>query len=252
MSGNRSKKERQARRERPAHIVNADWTLRSADAVLSVDLGDVALSHVNQFAIGWMRAAFEQSRVIANLTAAGMGHAAAPNRRAFWELALRLLWLGDMPQPAREEAADTMLAHGRSTETITDKHMREMGLESFIDIAAMEEIVLNASMDKQMQMEAKNLTEAVKATDMNGGEIYRLRREDSTWAHATGFLAGYYAPAEDDNTIGIGRPPIIDADLEAHRLAAMFIVFATGFLLMDEGVPSDLATAPTVAFHRVT
>lgn len=250
MSEKRAKANRRAERERPAHIVNADYVLRSANAVLGVDLSEVPVSHVNQFAVGWMRAAFEQSRVIANLTVAGLGHAAAPNRRAFWELVLRLLWLGDMPQEQREAATDTMLAHDRATEVTTDKHMREMGLESLIDIAAMEDFFLNASDDKQLKAQAKILTEAAKSTDMNSGVIYRLWREDSTWSHATGFLAGYYAPA-GETTIEEGKPPTIDHDLEAHRLATTFIVFAVGYILTDEGVATELAAAPAVAFHGV-
>lgn len=250
MSGSSAKKERRAQAERPLHIVNAEHALRSAVAVLAVDLSAVPLSHVDQFAIGWMRAAFEQSRVIANLTTAGLGYAAAPNRRAFWELVLRLLWLGDMPQDEREAAVDTMLAHGRATETTTDKHMKEMGLESLIDIAAMEEFALNASDDKEVWKQAKNLTEAARSTEMNSGVIYRLWREDSTWAHATGFLAGFFAP-ENGMTVGDGKPPIIDHDLEAHRLATVFLVYAAGYILGDEGVPSDLASAPAVVFHGV-
>lgn len=250
MSGKRAKAKRQAHRERPVHIVNAEYVRRSADAVLAVDLSEVPASHVNQFAIGWMRAAFEQSRIIASLTSSGMGHAAAPNRRAFWELVLRLLWLGDMPQAQRETAADTMLANDRATETATDRHMREMGLESNIDVAAMEEFVLNVSDDKRLKSQAKTLTEAAKSTELNSGIVYRLWREDSTWAHATGFLAGYYAPA-GETTVGEGKPPVIDHDLEAHRLATMFIVFAVGFILKDEGVSAELAAAPAVAFHRV-
>lgn len=250
MSGSNAKKNRRTKSERPAHQINAEYVLRSADAVLAVDLSATPLSHVNQFAIGWMRAAFEQSRVIGQLTASGLGYAAAPNRRAFWELVLRLLWLGDLPQSQREGAVDTMLAHGRATETTTDRHMKEMGLESLIDIAAMEEFALTPSDDKELWKQVKYLTEAAKSTDMNSGVIYRLWREDSTWAHATGFLAGFFAP-ENGNTVGEGKPPTIDHDLEAHRLATMFIVFATGFILKGEGVSDELSAAPAVAFHSV-
>lgn len=113
MSGSRSKKQRQAQLMHPAYLVNADFALRSADAVLSVDLSEVPLSRVNQFAVGWMRAASEQSRVIAKLTKLGMAHATTPNRRAFWELGLRLLWFAGMAPSEREKAADTMLDQGR-------------------------------------------------------------------------------------------------------------------------------------------
>jgi len=150
MSGSRSKAKRRAQRERPAYLANANYALRSADAVLSVDLSAVPLTLVNQFAVGWMRAAFEQSRVIANLTAAGKGHVAAPNRRTLWELSLRLHWLADMPQSKREPAANAMLAHERSTVAKTDKHMRDMGVESDIDIAAMNDFILNVSEDPKV------------------------------------------------------------------------------------------------------
>ncbi|MDK1359645.1 hypothetical protein QNO00_05115 [Arthrobacter sp. zg-Y1219] len=252
MSGRRSNKQRQATRERPAHLVSADIVLRSADAVLSVDLSEVPLSHVNQFAVGWMRAAFEQSRVIAKLTKMGMGHSAAPNRRAFWELAVRLLWFADMAQSEREKAADTMLDQGRSTEKTTHNHMQAMGVPSNIDIAAMEEFVLAPSKEKAMQQQAKDLTAAVNAMEQNLGAIYRLWREDSTWTHASGFLAGRYAPAESDDKIGVGAPPAVDRDLEAHRIASMAIVVSAGYILAEEGVPSDLASAAAVAFHQVT
>jgi len=250
MSGSRSKAKRRAQRERPAYLANANYALRSADAVLSVDLSAVPLTLVNQFAVGWMRAAFEQSRVIANLTAAGKGHVAAPNRRTLWELSLRLHWLADMPQSKREPAANAMLAHERSTVAKTDKHMRDMGVESDIDIAAMNDFILNVSEDPKVTQEAKDLTAAVYATELNNAVIYRLWREDSTYAHATGSLAGYYAPA-GYATVGDGTPPVIDPNLDAHRLITMFIVVTTGYILTGEGVPSELASAPATAFHMV-
>ena len=47
---------------------------------------------------------------------------------------------------------------------------------------------------------------------MNSGVVYRLWREDSTWAHATGFLADYYVPA-GWTSLGEGKPPVIEHDL---------------------------------------
>lgn len=250
MSGSRAKKDRRSARERPLHFINADYARRSADAVLAVDLSEVPLSHVNQFAIGWMRAAFDQSRIIANLTASGYGYAAAANRRAFWELALRLLWLGNMPQDQRDTAVDTMLAHSRETESTTDTHMRKMGLDYLVGLGALDEFEHHPSPDPKLREQAKNLTAAVQGTEMNTGVVYRLWREDSTWAHATGYLAGMYAP-ENGATVGTGTPPSIDHDLEAHRLATAAIVVTAGFILHDERVPNDLATAPSVAYFSV-
>lgn len=179
-----------------------------------------------------------------------MGHAIAPNRRAFWELTVRLLWFAGLARSDRGKAADTMLAHGRTTEKTTHAHMQSMGIPSDIDISAMEDFVLDASSEKAMREQAKNLTEAVRAAQINLGVNYRLWREDSTWTHASGFLAGSYAPAEGGDRMGVGRPRHIDRDLEAHRLATMAIVFSVGFILADEGVPSELASAPSVAFYK--
>lgn len=78
--------------------------------------------------------------------------------------------------------------------------------------------------------------------------VYRLWRADSTWSHATGFLAGSYAPNNDDTTMGAGEPPNIDPELEAHRYAAMIITATVGDILVDEGAGSDLAGAPMVAY----
>lgn len=248
MSGSRARKEHQSKREPSDHPASADYTLRAANAVLAVDLSEVPVSRVSQFAVGWLRAAFEQSRIIAMLTAAGLGHAAAPNRRAFWELTIRMLWLGDMPQSDRASAVNTMLDDGRRTESRTDKYMRSNGLPSDIDVAEMEAFVLNVSEDSVIRSGAINLTDAVKGTGRNLWMVYRLWREDSTWAHATGFLAGKYAPTDYGNTMGTGKPPHIDLDLETHRLAAMVVTATVADILMAEGTTSDLASAPMVAY----
>ena len=250
MSGSRAKKERQFKPEGPGYLTSADYTLRAANAVLAVDLDEVPVSRVSQFAVGWLRAAFEQSRIIAMLTASGLGHAAAPNRRAFWELTIRLLWLGDMPRPDRASAVDTMLDNERKNETKTDRYMRENGLPSDIDVAEMEAFILNVSKDKLIKAGASFVHDAVKGTGRNLWTVYRLWREDSTWTHATGFLAGRYAPTDDDDTMGAGKPPHTDLDLEAHRYAAMVITATVGDILKAEGAVSDLAGAPMVAYFQ--
>ena len=102
-----------------------------------------------------------------------------------------------------------------------------------------------------MQQQAENLTAAVKATDLYLGVIYRLWPEDSTWTHATGFLAGRYAPAESDDTMGMGKPPSIYQDLEVHPLTTMAIVVSASHILAEEGVASALAGARLTAFYEV-
>jgi hypothetical protein len=157
----------------PEYPTSADYTLRAANAVLAVNLSEVPVTRVSQFAVGWLRAAFEQSRVIATLTASELSHAAAPNRRAFWELVIRMLWLEDMPQADRAKAADTMLDHDRTNESKTDKYMRENGLPSDIDVAEMKAFFLDVSEDKLIKDGAKLLTEAVKGSGRNLWMVYR-------------------------------------------------------------------------------
>lgn len=143
-----------------------------------------------------------------------------------------------------------MLDLERTNEIKTDKYMRENGLPSKIDVAEMETFILNVSADKLIKAEAKLLTEAVKGAGTNLWMVYRLWREDSTWTHATGFLAGRYAPTNDDDTMGSGEPPHIDLHLEVHRYAAMVIAATVGDILKAEGVASELAVAPMVAYFE--
>ncbi|WP_146070883.1 hypothetical protein [Arthrobacter sp. B1805] len=248
MSGSRAKRERQSKRKISEQSIAADYTLRAAKAVLTVDLSGVPATRVSQFAVGWLRAAFEQSRIIATLEAAGLGHAAAPNRRAFWELTIRILWLGDMPRSERAGAADTMLANERTNETKTHEYMQRNGLPSDIDVAEMEEFVLNISENKVIKTGADKLAHAVEKSGMNLRMVYRLWKEDSTWAHATGFLAGQYAPTDDGETMGKGKPRHVDQELEAHGLAAMVVTAMVADILIDEGTTRDLASAPLLAY----
>lgn len=132
----------------------------------------------------------------------------------------------------------------------THNHMQSMGIPSDIDVRAMEDFVLAASTETAMQQQAKDLTAAVNAANINLGAVYRLWREDSTWTHATGFLAGRYAPAAADDKVGVGEPPHTDPDLEAHRMATMAIVVSASCILTDQGIPGELASAPAVAFYR--
>lgn len=148
MSQSRAKKDRESERKRSNPQSSVENVLRGANAILSLDLSEVPVSRVSQFAVGWLRAAFEQSRIIATLSASGLGHAAAPNRRAFWELTIRLLWLRDVARAERATAVDTMLDKERRTEATTDEHMRANGFPTNIDVAEMQAFVLNVTEDK--------------------------------------------------------------------------------------------------------
>jgi hypothetical protein len=90
---------------------HAGRIITTAERMLALDLSNIPLARDSQFIVGWMRAAFDQSRVIAKLTADGLAHAAAPNRRAFSEIAFRLLWLRSLDEKNRAPALDTMIAN---------------------------------------------------------------------------------------------------------------------------------------------
>lgn len=241
---------RQQPQEESIVIENADHVLRSADAVLSVDLSSIQPGSVRQFAVGWLRAAFEQSRAIAKLTTTGLGYLAAPNKRVFWELALRLLWLESLPQHNRAEAAETMLAKDRWSETKTLQYLQELELQSDIDAAAMKAVLLNETSSKKLREQARNVAEAAKSIGLNGARIYQLWRQDSTWTHASGFLAGYHAPS-GGSILRDGKPPNSDPDLEIHRLVSALMVFTVSRILREEGVERELAIAPMIAFFEV-
>lgn len=133
-----------------------------------------------QLVVGWLRAAFEQTQVIATLTVAGVEYAAALNRRAFWELTTQLLWLAGLPKAERGTGVDSTLNNERMREKKTDEYMRQNGLPSNIDVDAMEDLLLDVSGDKLMKTEAKLVTDAVKDTELNFWMIYRFWRDDST------------------------------------------------------------------------
>lgn len=222
---------------------NAKHAMNSATAVLNLNFSRVVPSRANQFTVGWLRAAFTQSRVIIGLYLDGQGHHSAPNRRNFWELALRLLWLHNVDSADREGALNTMLSNDRWYESQTHRYLNGMNLHSDIDIKAMEEILLAVSPDKDMREQARQIAKAAKSLHHQGAHIYRLWRQDSAWTHASGFLAGQYAPVAND-TLSAGQPRVIDPDLSIHRLVGILIAFVASGVLLEEGAPRDLAMSP--------
>ncbi len=232
-------------------MVNGDYALRSAKAMLGLDLREVALTRVTQFTVGWFRAAFDQSLLISDLTMRGRGPAAAPNRRLFMELAVRLHWLHDLPKGDRPGAVDAALDWERKNREKTFDHMRQMGWESDVDLTEMREFVLNVTENGKVKDQAEKFAAAAYATEVKSAGLYRAWREESSYAHATGFLAGSYAPAEKNRWLGTDRPPVADPDLETHRLTQLFVVVMTCSLLRDEGVPEEVAAKIVDAYLRV-
>lgn len=250
MSQKRAKAARRAMRERPAHIVNAEWVRRSAEAVLAVDLSKVPVTRVTQFIVGWFRAAFHQSVVIADLTTREMAPAAAPNRRLFAELGVRIHWLHDLAREDRPGAVDAMLDWERKNTEKTFKHMQDMGWDSDVDFTEMREFVLNTIENGEIRNEAEKFAAAAHATKVKNAGLFRAWREESSYAHATGYLAGSYAPA-DGTPWESAVPPVADSDLEAHRFTQVFIVTLVYWMLVEEGAEKAVAERIIDAFFSV-
>jgi hypothetical protein len=253
MRGSRAKVERRALRGQPAHIVNAQAVIRSAEAVLAVDLSDVVLrDRVPQMIVGLCRAAAAQSKVVATLTAAGMAASAAPNRRLFLEAAIRLNWLSDLSREDRRRAADIMLAKDRSDTNATLDYLQKLGREVDFDPTEMNAFELDAPTKGSLQDQARKLDAAVRASSSEPWSLYAMWREETKYAHPSGALAGQYAPTFDDAHIGFGEPDPMDPNLEAHRLIQHIIVMTTGRLLADEGFFDQVAGRIPTAFLAVS
>lgn len=252
MSGRRSKKQRQAQRNRPAHIVNAETIARSADAVLGVNLSDLPfMNRTAQVVMGLCRAAFAQSKAIATLAEAGLLSATAPNRRLVAEVALRLHWLEGLSRDERRKAADTMLEKDRTDTEKLVTYLQEAGQEVDFDLAEMSAFKLDAASNGSIHQQTTRLWAAVESSEVKPWSIYSMWLEETIYAHASGALAGKYAPTHDDVHMSTGTPEPMDPDLEAHPILQMLIVTTTGRILMDEGLPEEFARRVVAAFFSV-
>lgn len=208
----------------------------TGDRMLAVDFSDVLSDRTRQVIIGWMRHAFEQSCVIAQLHLAGMGHAAAPNRRSFFETLGRLLWLEDVDQADRAGTVDAMIADDKKHIVKEVTNLRDLGYESDAKLEEMESLILDVTPVGRIEEEARNFFHALKSTRSATAGLYKAWRQATQYTHATALLGAAYAPNQSDR-IGSGRPPEPDPELETHIMAMMLVMTMTVRLLDDEGVP---------------
>lgn len=237
VSGRREKAARRAAKISPLEE-HAGRIITTAERMLALDLSNIPLARDSQFIVGWMRAAFDQSRVIAKLTADGLAHAAAPNRRAFSEIAFRLLWLRSLDEKNRAPALDTMIANEKRLTTGFYDTLKEMGYEHDIDLSEMEKVVAEIIDDKELRQQVKAVTEAAKAAPITIG-LYSAWREETQYTHATAHLAVAYAPEEPADRLGRGDPPLQHADLDTHHMVCLLVATLTTELLKDAGVDPD-------------
>lgn len=221
---------------------HARIALASAERVLALDLTRVPCARLTQVIVGWMRAAFEQSRVIATLALTGLSHAAAPNRRTFTEIATRIQWLHSIPADERARVVETLIEQDREQTRKAVRHLSEMGYDSPVDLSDMESMILDAHTNGPHHQQAQQFLAAARALQGQGVGLYYAWREDTQYTHATSVLAVAHAP-EREGLLASARPSVPDPDLETHRLATALIVTFVARMLMDAGVDPDYATA---------
>jgi hypothetical protein len=214
--------------------------IEASERVVTLDLGDIPLSRTAQFIVGWLRAAFEESRAIAVLTREGLAHAAAPNRRSFAELVLRLQWLTSIKPESRAGVLDGMIEEEKELTRKFFSHLRDMGFESEVDLSDMEDVLTQVVDDKQLILQAKTTLNAAKATDGAAIGMYYSWREETQYTHATAQLAAAYAP-DEAGRLGSGTPPVVDLDFEAHRMATLLAIALAYQLLVDDGASTTAA-----------
>lgn len=241
MSGRRAKAERRVTRLTPLQE-QAARIIATADRMLALDLSYIPAAFDSQFIIGWMRAAYEQSKVIATLTAQGLAHAAAPNRRAFVEIAFRLLWLRTLDVEQRGQVLEGFVAREKNLTTGFYDTLKEMGYEHDVDLAAMDEVVANMLEDKELRQQVKAVTDAAKAAPVTLG-LFAAWREETQYTHATGHLAVAYAPKTDDHRVGRDVPPTQHGGLETHHMVTFLVGTLVAELLEDAGL-SQKAVEP--------
>ena len=226
--------------------------MRSADAVLNVDLSDLAFrSRTSQVVVGLCRAAFAQSKVIATLANADLLSAAAPNRRLVLEIALRLHWLQGLSREDRRKAVDTMLAKDRQDTNRLLDYLRDAGHDADFDPTEMDAFQLENETKGSIHQQVTRLNAAVDSSEVKPWSIYSMWLGETQFAHASGSLAGKYAPTLDDLHLSSGSPDPMDPDLEAHRLLQLHVITMTGYLLTNEGLPEEFSGRIGAAFFAV-
>jgi hypothetical protein len=219
---------------------DANYIIERAEQMLALDLTLVPLARETQFIVGWMRGAFDQSRAIATLTRLGMADTAAPNRRSFAEIALRLLWLRNLDAKMRAAALDAMIADEKRLTTNFYDTLKQMGFDHDVDLSEMETIIAHAIEDKDIAQQIKAVTTAAKAAPQTIG-LYSAWREETQYTHATAHLASAYAPEDPAGVLGSGRPPTELAGLDSHYMVCVLVATLAFELLREAGVDEEVA-----------
>lgn len=238
MSQRRARRDRQdALAPRPEFM----YVINTAKRMLNTELGDVPLTRTNQFIVGWMRAAFAQSLAIATLSAAGAGAMASPNRRSLAEIVVRLQWLRGLRSADRPGSIDQMLEDEKAETRKAFANLEALGYSSPVDLSDLDAVLTNPNVEGRLKDEAKKFMSAARANGVQSVGLYYMWREETQYTHATGALAGAYAPGVAKG-IGSGAPPTVDQDLASHPYIMMLVLTLAFQLLEDEGVDRAIST----------
>lgn len=238
MSAKRDKQARQARRNRPKRDVNAAQLSEIARRVMAYEFVGLPESRVSQIAVGWMRAAFAEIGAIVHLSTNGLDFAAAPNRRSYAEIVLRLQWLHQLEVSLRGPALDSMIEDEKRLAASHVKNLEKMGVTKTPDFSELSAVVTETSTDSAIRVQAKTFTEAAVAT-VDAAGLYRAWREETQNTHATWNLALSYAPYASGE-FGKGKPFVADPEFETLILTTFLVLSLTVRLLMEEGASKEV------------
>ncbi len=141
-----------------------------------------------------------------------------------------------------------MLAKDRADTNKMLDYLRDAGHEADFDPTEMDAFELNDAAKGAIHQQATKLRAAADSGEVRPWSTYTMWMGETQFAHASGNLAGKYAPTHDDMHMSSGVPDPMDPDLEAHRLLQAQIVMTTCRLLADEGFPEESASRLSVAF----
>jgi hypothetical protein len=143
-----------------------------------------------------------------------------------------------------------MLAKDRADTNKMLDYLRDAGHEVDFDPAEMDAFELDAVEKGAIHQQATRLRAAADSSDIQPWSVYSMWMGETQFAHASGALAGKYAPTRDNLHLSHGTPDPMDPDLEAHRVLQVLIVMTTCRILRDEGFPEENANRLAVAFFR--
>ncbi|MDN5715678.1 MAG: hypothetical protein L0G89_00430 [Janibacter sp.] len=130
-------------------------------------------------------------------------------------------------------------------------YLRDAGHEADFDPTEMDSFELDDETRGAIHQQSTRLNAAVDSSEVKPWSIYSMWLGETQFSHASGNLAGQYAPTLDDFHMSSGAPDPMDSDLEAHRLLQVHIVVMTEYLLSDEGLPEELSGRIGAAFFSV-